>query len=703
MTFNSLPAYEEPGDIASTGDLAIDMGYDPQRHWEAGDRPADVFVLGDFQSSLGTQNLNLDQISQVTGSDLSQMKISEVPFLQGRSVAEVAEATPALKDFTMEEIPALDGLGLDSSMTLGEAMEQNPSIGEMDFSAIAGDSAVTDVPNLDLASMESFEDWQATAISEVPGLGDIPMGSMPNGLGILSGVWAKFDMPYGPKEHTKTPTKYSITGSNKDGFTVQCVQSRGCAHIELEGFFQMHGAQWISGGTGPGQQMVNGGEGILGATNGGKEPTGRHPYGDQFKVVLSKVVESEGSAEFSLYFKYCYRGIPDLGCTPYFLGPVPMPVLDAKEKGLIITGILDGQGGLTSGLEAPESWSKKSPDPPKEVQDILDKYAPYRGSGGGGGSLCGDGPGGINFQALSESIHGIESSGGGDSYTTPGGLYVDGRPRRPRERGYALGRYQYMSYREDVAAIISAKPGGAQFLSRTFNGQQPTREEISKYFSREDQDALFVEDQSKTIQSLLDQGYSGDRILEILGQIHFGGSGVLTNGTLDSTSTSDGYGRLSLWDYGQQAKENYYAALKSSGEDSKCGKSTGTYRNPTAGYKPHDGFNPKGIGGRVHKGVDVGGRLGDPLFAADGGTVRVADHGNRSWGLHIVIQHEQGKTLYGHLDTTLVRNGDRVAKGDKIGTIGSSGRSSGPHLHFEVSDASNRVIDPDSVVDWNDY
>ena len=185
VTFNSLPAYEEPGDIGSAGDLAIDMGYDPQRHWETGDRPADVFVLGDFQSSLGTQNLNLDQISQVTGSDLSQMKISEVPFLQGRSVAEVAEATPALKDFTMEEIPALDGLGLDSSMTLGEAMEIDPSIGEMDFSAIAGDSAVTDVPNLDLASMESFEDWQTTAISEVPGLGDIPMGSMSNGLGIF--------------------------------------------------------------------------------------------------------------------------------------------------------------------------------------------------------------------------------------------------------------------------------------------------------------------------------------------------------------------------------------------------------------------------------------------------------------------------------------------------------------------------------------
>ena len=69
VTFNSLPAYEEPGDMASTGEFANDMGYDPQRHWEARDRPADVFVLGDFESTFGMEQLSIDQISQMPGSD----------------------------------------------------------------------------------------------------------------------------------------------------------------------------------------------------------------------------------------------------------------------------------------------------------------------------------------------------------------------------------------------------------------------------------------------------------------------------------------------------------------------------------------------------------------------------------------------------------------------------------------------------------
>ena len=675
MTFNSLPAYEEPGDIASTGDLAIDMGYDPQRHWEAGDRPADVFVLGDFQSSLGTQNLNLDQISQVTGSDLSQMKISEVPFLQGRSVAEVAEATPALKDFTMEEIPALDGLGLDSSMTLGEAMEMDPSIGEMDFSAIAGDSAVTDVPNLDLASMESFEDWQATAISEVPGLGDIPMGSMPNGLGILSGVWGKFDMPYGPKEHTKTPTKYSITGSNKDGFTVQCVQSRGCAHIELEGFFQMHGAQWISGGTGPGQQMVNGGEGILGATNGGKEPTGRHPYGDQFKVVLSKVVESEGSAEFSLYFKYCYRGIPDLGCTPYFLGPVPMPVLDAKEKGLIITGILDGQGGLTSGLEAPESWSKKSPDPPKEVTDIVDRYTSSYGSISGG-SLCGNGPGGVSYEALAKAYKTIESNI--DDYDSIG-IYVNGGKGGYGQtlRGRGLGKYQYMSYREEVRSIIIPKPGGLDFLEKADRGDELSVADLRRLFPPEEQDTLFKADQEGLLKKAIAEGYEGDALIARVGELHTGGRGARPG---------------SHQVYSRRLSSAYREKLK----DSDCGKATGKFINPNPGSTLTSHFDPNRFHPilgyhRPHNGTDLAKGTGTPILATDGGKVIFAGWGG-GFGNLVEIDHGGGtRSKYAHLSKILVKAGTPVKQGDVIAEEGSTGISSGPHLHFELTIRGQRV------------
>ena len=701
VTFNTLPSYEQAGDIASAGELSVEMGYDPARHWEAGDRPADVFTLGDFQSSIGIQELNLDQVSQMSGLDLNELRIDQVPFFEGKSFSEVADAVPALKDFTLEEIPALaEVVDVDLSTTIGELLDTEELLGEMNFNELLGEFSVMDIPNLDLAALESFQEWQSVAISEVPGLSDIGFGRLSQIPDVFSGVTATHDISFGPKENTKTPTRHSISGSNKEGFAVQCVQARGCAHIELSGNGNMHGAQWIAGGTGKGQQIVEGGEGILGVVNGGEEPTGRHPFGEAFKVVLDKTSESEGTAEFALYFRYCYRGTPDLGCTPYFLGPVPMPVLDSKEKGMVITGFLDALGGITSGIEAPEAWEKLKPERPQEVTDILGKY----GAGGSrsGGALCGDGPGGVNFHALAEAIHSIESNVAGDPYTVPGTLYVDGRPYGyPLERGYALGRYQYMSYRTDVAAIISAKPGGAALLDRTFYGQQPTPAEIARYFTPDEQDSLFIKDQSRTIQSLLDQGYSGDRILEILGQMHFGGD-VITAGTLDSRNVSDGHGTLSLWDYGQLTRENYHKTLEISGEDSKCAEGTGTYRNPTAGYKPHAFFDPSGIGGRVHLGVDVGGNLGDPVFAADGGVVNIQDHGSKSWGLHIIINHGKSRTLYGHLSDVSVRSGDAVAKGDQIGFIGSTGKSSGPHLHFEIIEDTQRV-DPNPIVDWNDY
>lgn len=691
------------------------MGYDPQRHWEAGDRPADVFVLGDFQSSLDTQNLNLDQISQVTGLDLSQMKISEVPFLQGRSVAEVAEATPALKDFTMEEIPALDGLGLDSSMTLGEAMEMDPSIGEMDFSAIAGDSAVTDVPNLDLASMDSFEDWQATAISEVPGLGDIPMGSMPNGLGILSGLWGKFDMPYGPKEHTKTKTKYSITGSNKDGFTVQCGQPRGCAHIELSGFFQMHGAQWISGGTGPGQQMVNGGEGVLGTVNGGKEPTGRHPYGDQFKIVLDEVSESEGSAKFALYFKYCYRGPPvDLGCTPYFLGPVPMPVLDAKEKGLIITGLLDGRGGLTSGLQAPESWEKKRPKNTAEIDDIVGKYAqqsPY-----GSGSLCGDGPGGVKFEALGEAYHAIESRGSGDYGAV--GVFVS---LSYGETGRALGRYQYMSYRSDIQQVLRGRPGGSNLLEKArIKGATITAQELLEVFPPDIQNTVFRQDQTYMIDLALSRGYTGDRLLEVLAQMHFRGPGVLDSSALDSKSSTNGDSLgTTMYDYGQRFRHYYREAeskVADGSEDSRC-KATGNFIHPiidglgifTSPFGMR--YHPKSGEYRLHAGDDIGVGVGTPVVASDGGVIehrtQGPPNGNKGYGWYIILKHGNGvETWYAHLSKRIAKNGSRVAQGDVIGEVGGldgmpgAGTSTGAHLHFEVR-INGEPLKPGDHVDYS--
>ncbi len=98
--------------------------------------------------------------------------------------------------------------------------------------------------------------------------------------------------------------------------------------------------------------------------------------------------------------------------------------------------------------------------------------------------------------------------------------------------------------------------------------------------------------------------------------------------------------------------------------------------------------------GRSHKGVDLSGRTGDPVAAADGGKVVSSGWDNGGYGYLVIIDHENGyQTYYAHCSELLVSAGDRVAKGDTIAKVGSTGDSTGPHLHFEVR-VNGTPVDP---------
>ena len=86
----------------------------------------------------------------------------------------------------------------------------------------------------------------------------------------------------------------------------------------------------------------------------------------------------------------------------------------------------------------------------------------------------------------------------------------------------------------------------------------------------------------------------------------------------------------------------------------------------------------------MHEGVDFGVSTGTPVHASDGGTVKVAGW-YYAYGLAVVIDHGGGyTTLYGHNSSLLVHVGDRVFQGQIIARSGSTGRSTGPHVHFEI-------------------
>jgi murein DD-endopeptidase MepM/ murein hydrolase activator NlpD len=89
-------------------------------------------------------------------------------------------------------------------------------------------------------------------------------------------------------------------------------------------------------------------------------------------------------------------------------------------------------------------------------------------------------------------------------------------------------------------------------------------------------------------------------------------------------------------------------------------------------------------GHHFHSGIDLAGPLGTPIYAATAGTAIVRRE-RGGYGLYILLTRDpQLSTLYGHLDWPLVQAGDVVAAGQAIALMGSTGNSTGPHLHFEV-------------------
>lgn len=103
--------------------------------------------------------------------------------------------------------------------------------------------------------------------------------------------------------------------------------------------------------------------------------------------------------------------------------------------------------------------------------------------------------------------------------------------------------------------------------------------------------------------------------------------------------------------------------------------------------------------GRPHQGIDISLKTGDPVYAAFDGKVRLSKYSG-AYGNLIVIRHNNGlETYYAHLSELEVKVGEWVVAGQQIGKGGSTGRSSGPHLHFEVR-YKGKSFDPERLIDF---
>ena len=127
---------------------------------------------------------------------------------------------------------------------------------------------------------------------------------------------------------------------------------------------------------------------------------------------------------------------------------------------------------------------------------------------------------------------------------------------------------------------------------------------------------------------------------------------------------------------------------------------TGSYIWPLPGYSAGtrtfgNQFHPIDLVWKYHSGQDIGAPLGTTIIAADSGTVSVAANGwNGGYGNYVIIDHGGGRaTLYAHMSSIAVTAGSSISQGDIVGYVGSTGKSTGPHLHFEVRE-NGVAVDP---------
>lgn len=197
---------------------------------------------------------------------------------------------------------------------------------------------------------------------------------------------------------------------------------------------------------------------------------------------------------------------------------------------------------------------------------------------------------------------------------------------------------------------------------------------------------------------LLDGLYNVSRSVTVNGT-GIDGATTGTTGAAESTGTTDGSQTEGTGDLGEELSdlEHELSALDMANAISSDTGQTADGREvhfPAKG-RFTSGFGPRS--GSTHEGIDIANSIGTPIRAVmDGEVIKTGPASG--YGNWVVIEHDGGEqSIYGHMANWDVSVGQRVNAGDKIAEIGNEGRSTGPHLHFEILPDGQTPVDP---VNW---
>ncbi|CBN55064.1 MULTISPECIES: M23 family metallopeptidase [Kamptonema] len=711
ISFSQMPPISQSGSLEA-GEYKQAIGYDLSRSWTAGQTPDQYIMLGDISQALQPELLSFGFVTEQAGLNLDSIALSAFTLVAKQSLNQLIQAIPLLGQFKVAEIAPVAGLlttkaaGIDvGDRTLDRVLSSHPQLGNLKLAEIdLSQYSLSSIPNLSSAQLGAFSDWQTTLIKDVPGLNVLPLSSFPNPIAEIGNLVMRIDAIYGPAERRRTKT---ISGSDVQGFSVNC-QENDCAYIELDDLENsgrnargvLEGKQWISGK----YQEVEGGSGCLKGVNGGKEPTGRLPFGSAFKVVVMEPDEQTDTVDTALFFRFC----SPCGCSPYFIGPLPF--FTYRVNSPIFVGALEPSSSSSSSVATGAVRGSVSSPVTKGVGTAANINVPCPPSATAPVSI--GNVQGVNVAALSEAIANIESS---SSYETVGvHVCADGG----KNCGVPLGKYQFMSYNEYAASSISSKPEGEQFLAKLQGGYQPTQAELFQFFPPADQEAVFAQTIASKLNATSQEKdpttgsfFSGDRLIERVAQKHFGGDYSKVDG-----GATDTFSRLTLLSYGQDVLKRYRggsttvagsntaACVPTSSVAQSSNSASVTPGGQSTGIKPANGLVTRRFGMRTrpvsgvrktYSGIAIAGSMGSPIKAVDGGVVKTVvsnckegvQNCGGGYGNWIEIDRGNGRTTrYAYLreGSVKLKVGDRISQGQVIGELGSTGTTADPRLHFET-------------------
>ena len=214
ISLSSLPPIEAGGSLGVEANSLSD--YDLSRVWSAGMTPDQILKLGDVADWLAPQQFSVGQIAQISDLDLSGISLASFPLLGEQSLEQLANAVPYLEQFPVAEItPIADLLSSQSdlvtTLSLAQLLSLSPELGALTLNEIDLASYALDaIPNIDSTLLADLANWQSSLIAEVPGLGQVPLGLMPNPIFAFGSAVARIDAIWSKAEAQRNNT---ISGS----------------------------------------------------------------------------------------------------------------------------------------------------------------------------------------------------------------------------------------------------------------------------------------------------------------------------------------------------------------------------------------------------------------------------------------------------------------------------------------------------------